>query len=295
MNYSYIQKPAISVIMPSYNQAFYIRDAIESILAQNRSDIECIVVDAGSTDTTRDILSDYETKIRFLSCPGLKQSEVMNQGLESARGNIIGFLNADDLYTKGTCDTVVRFFGDHPNVDMVYGDCNVIDQSGSTMMTNHEIAFHEASYLFLAQFISYPTVFFRRRAFLRIGKFDTFLDHAMDYDYWLKIADSGTIAHINRTFACFRWHPQSKSVLYNREATRECQAIRIRHLGMNEKSVFTLVYCKFFWSIYKARRIVLKFILGKYCGSPPQPFAYYLWKKRSLSSKYLANHVYSTY
>ena len=117
----------------------------------------------------------------------------------------------------------------------------------------------------------------------------------MDYDYWLKIADSRTIMHINRMFARFRWHPQSKSVLYNREATRECQTIRIRHLGMSENSVFTLIYCKFFWSLYKVRRVILKFILGKYRDSPLQPFAYYLWKKRSLSSKYLAGHVYSAY
>ncbi len=286
--------PSVSIIMPSYNQAPYLRDAIESILAQNRSDVECIVVDAGSTDETRDILRNYEPKIKFLSCPGLKQSEVMNKGLEAAQGDIIGFLNADDLYCHDTCDAVIRFFNDHPNVDMVYGDCGVIDQDGLTMMTNHEIAFHKASYLFLAQFISYPTVFFRRQIFLRIGKFDTSLDHAMDYDYWLKIANSGTIAHINRTFARFRWHPQSKSVLYNREATRECQAIRIRHLGMSEKSIFTLIYCKFFWFLYKTRRVILKFILCKYRNSLPHPFAYYFWKKRSLSSKHLAGHVYST-
>lgn len=286
MNSGNIQDPAISIIMPSYNQAPYLRDAIESVLVQNHSDLECIVVDAGSTDATRDILKDYETKIKFLSCPGLKQSEVMNQGLEAAKGNIVGFLNADDLYIKGACDAVLQFFREHPNVEMVYGDCRVIDQSGLVMMTNHEIAFHKASYLFLAQFISYPTVFFRRRAFLKIGKFDTSLDHAMDYDYWLKIADSGTIEHLDRTLACFRWHPQSKSVLYNREATGECQAIRVRYLGMSEKSVFTLVYCQFFWFLYKARRVLLKFILGKYRNSPPQPFVYYLWKK---------NHVYSAY
>lgn len=278
--------PSISIIMPSYNQASYLKEAIESILAQKHSDLECIVVDAGSTDETRDILRNYGPKIKLLSCPGLKQSAVINRGLEAAQGNVIGFLNADDLYVEGTCETVIQFFRTHPNVDMVYGDCSVIDQRGLAMMTNHEIAFHKASYLFLAQFVSYPTVFFRRRAFLRIGKFDTSLDHAMDYDYWLKIADSGTIMHIDRTFACFRWHPQSKSVLYNREATRECQAIRIRHLGMSEKSVFTLIYCKFFWFLYKARRIALKFILGKYRNSPPQPFVYYFWKK---------NHVYSTY
>ncbi len=290
-----MSRPVISVIMPSYNQAAYLRDAIESILNQKRSDMECIVVDAGSTDETREVLRNYESKIKFLSCPGLKQSEVMNQGLEAAQGDIIGFLNADDLYCNSTCDTVIRFFNDHPNVEMVYGDCCVIDQNGLNVMTNHEIAFHKASYLFLAQFISYPTVFFRRRAFLRIGKFDTSLDHAMDYDYWLKVADSGTIMHVNHMFARFRWHPQSKSVLYNREATRECQAIRIRHLGMSEKSVFTLIYCKFFWFLYKVKRVILKFILGKYRDSPPQPFAYYLWKRKSLNSKYLAGHVYSTY
>ncbi len=72
MNHSAFQDPAISVIMPSYHQAAYLRDAIESILAQKRSDVECIVVDAGSTDEARNVLRNYEPKVKFLSCPGFE-------------------------------------------------------------------------------------------------------------------------------------------------------------------------------------------------------------------------------
>ena len=98
--------PFISVVVPSYNQASFIKRAIDSVLAQQYSACECLVIDAGSTDETHSILAGYEKQVTVVQEPGLKQSEVLNKGLALSRGDIISFLNADDAYAENTFSVV---------------------------------------------------------------------------------------------------------------------------------------------------------------------------------------------
>ena len=278
--------PLISVIMPSYNQARFIEQAIESVLTQNHARIECIVVDAGSTDETHAILDKYRAKLTVVSLPGMKQSEVMNKGLELSRGEIVAFLNADDRYLVDTCQVIAQRFCERPDLDMIYGNFHIIDEDESKILTLREIDFHKPSYLFLSRFIPYPTVFFRRRVYLQVGKFDTALDHAMDYDYWLRVARFGKIEHIPTVLASFRWHSKSKSVIYEQAARDEVRMIRDRYLRKYISNAYLrMMYCAFFWVFYKTRRILFKLLQGRYWLSPPQPFVFYLWKSRCLRQR----------
>ena len=275
--------PFISVIMPSYNQARFIQVAIESILDQGYPNLELIVIDAGSKDQTHSIVRQYGDRLRFVHAPGSKQSEVMNMGLELARGEIVGYLNADDHYFPKACFSVGGIFKGHPEIDMLYGNFTTIDQEGRRLLTHNEIDFHYPSYLFLGQCISYPTVFFRRAISQKVGRFDTQLDHAMDYDYWLRIARSGQVRHVPLLLAGFRWHPDSKSVVYHKEASQEARGVRGRYYKSSFFDfLFKLLHIDFLWCFYKLRRIIIKALSGKYFFSPPQPWVYLIWKIRLL-------------
>lgn len=280
MNISETTPLSLSVIVPSYNQGRFLKAALDSIFIQEYPVLECIVIDAGSTDDTHSVLEAYKEQVTVVSAPHLTQSEVMNRGLELSRGDIVTFLNADDISSNHSYPIVSQYFRKRQDVDMVYGDFHIIDETGKRLLTHKEIAFHRPSYLFLGLFISYPTVFLRRRMCLKIGRFDPSLRFAMDQDYWLRVIRHGKVEHIPAVLASFRWHPNSKSVVYEKEARTEYRSVRKRYLG--NRSGF--MSCGFFWLLYKARRIFLKLIQGKYWASQPQPIVFYLWK-RSLSVK----------
>ena len=287
--------PSISVIMPSYNQGRFIKTAIDSVLAQEYPALECVVIDAGSTDDTHAILEAYKKQVTVVNVPGMPQSEAMNKGLELSRGDIITFLNADDVSSDHTYSIVSKYFRQRQGLDMVYGDFHIIDETGKRLLTHREIAFHRPSYLFLGQFISYPTVFFRRRVCSKVGRFDSSLRFAMDQDYWLRVARHGKIEHIPAVLASFRWHPNSKSVVYEKEARKECRSVRRRYFGNQiSGSLLESVYCGLFWMLYKSRRVFLKLIQGKYWASPPQPVVFYLWK-RSLDHRSIESNESQSY
>ncbi len=272
--------PLVTVIMPSYNQGLYIKDAVESVLNQDCPHVELTVIDAGSTDDTFSILERFGDQITVIKAPGTKQSAVMNKGLQLSHGNILAFLNADDLYAEGTIQKIVDFLEENPDTDMVYGDCDIIDERGKRLMTYQEIGFDYISYLFLGQYISYPTAFFRRRIYSQVGLLDTGLEHAMDYDYWLRIAQLGKIQHISKTLARFRWHPASKTVIFSKNAKQEAEWVRHRYARKRfPLAWFEPIYDCLFWLIYKLQRVWVKFCRGRYFLNLPQPLVFFLWKQ----------------
>ncbi len=268
--------PSFSIVMPSFNQAHFIEEAAESVLKQNYSPCNLTVIDAGSSDGTLSLLKKYGSEITVISCPGAKQSEVINKGFDHATGDIVAVLNADDMFLEGGLQIVANYFTHHPETDMIYGDFTIMDEDGKRLMTDREISFHYFSYLFLGKFIMFPTVFIRRTTYLKIGRFDTSLDYAMDMDYWLRVSQAGgRICHLPYLLASYRWHPASKSILCPEKAEAEAQMVRGRHLkgllkhGLIHRTIALL---------YKLRRIFLKLLGAKY-QSLPQPFIFQLWKR----------------
>ena len=123
--------PLVSIVTPSYNQAAYLRETMQSVLDQDYPNIEYLVVDGGSTDGSVEIIKEFESRLTWwCSEKDRGQAEAINKGLQRAKGEYIAWLNSDDLYLPGVISTVVALFTKHPDAAMVHGDVFAIDETG---------------------------------------------------------------------------------------------------------------------------------------------------------------------
>ena len=207
----------ISVVIPSYNAAAFIRETIDSVINQDYPEVQCIVVDGGSDDGTRDILKKYEGRLEWLSEKDRGQSDAINKGLQLAKGEIVTYLNADDVYESGCLRKVADAFMRNPESRWVYGKCRVIDEHGveirKLITWYHDFWQRRYSYnrLLVVDFISQPSVFWRRELVEEFGLFDVDEHLAMEYDFWLRIGAKYRPVFIDECLSRFRLHPVSKS------------------------------------------------------------------------------------
>jgi len=208
--------PRMTVITPSYNQAHYIERTIESVLDQTYPDLEYWVIDGGSTDGTLDILSKYGDRVDWASERDRGQAHAINKGIERSSGEVVAYLNSDDVYEPGALSTVGRFFADHPQAGWVTGKCRIIDQKGRevrraiTFYKNMWLRLGSYTLLLILDYISQPATFWRREVLERVGVFDETLYYTMDYDYSLRVGRHYRLQVIDEYLASFRVHPHSK-------------------------------------------------------------------------------------
>lgn len=184
------EPPLVSVIVPSFNRADFLVPTIESILRQDYPRIECIVVDGGSTDETLGILRSYGGRIKWLSEPDAGPPDAINKGWRMCSGEILTWLNADDVWAPGAVSTAVAYFRDHPEVDVVYGDCGIIDKDGKPISRlrvrdwDLRLAVEHCDHI-----IHQAASFMRRQILQRVGWLYSNLCH--DHELWLRIALAG--------------------------------------------------------------------------------------------------------
>lgn len=207
-----------SIIMPSYNQAPFIRQAIDSIVSQEGAfDIETIVIDGGSNDETVPILDQYGDRIRYVSEPDRGQADALNKGLAMATGDVIGWLNSDDLYEPGCFAAITQVFQDEPEIQWAYGKVRIVDENGReirrwiTRYKNYRMKRFSFAKLLTENWISQMGVFWRHEAGKQVGAFRADLRHAMDYDYWLRLGQRWPGRFVDQYLAAFRWYATSKS------------------------------------------------------------------------------------
>jgi glycosyltransferase involved in cell wall biosynthesis len=208
----------ISVITPTYNQGCYIRKSIDSVLNQKGNfQLEHIVVDGGSTDETLSILRSYGDKISWTSGPDGGQADALNKGIAKATGDIIGWLNSDDLYEPRCLQTICEIFGSEPSTQWVYGKTHIIDEKDNeyrkwiTFYKNLRMRHFSLGKLLTEDWIPQMSVFWRRSAGEVVGPFRKELRYAMDYDYWLRLGAKWPGRYVNHYLANFRLHSFSKS------------------------------------------------------------------------------------
>jgi glycosyltransferase involved in cell wall biosynthesis len=208
----------ISIVMPTFNQAGYIRRSIDSVLSQKGDfELELIVVDGASTDSTVEVLKSYGQAIRWISEPDKGQSDALNKGLAMAGGQIMGWLNSDDLYEDGALAAAAEVFASEPDTQWVYGKARVIGPDGRevrrwiTLYKNLRMRRFSYSKLLAENWISQMGVFWRRSAWEQTGPVRSDLHLAMDYEYWLRLGARWPGRFIDRYLGCFRWYPASKS------------------------------------------------------------------------------------
>ena len=212
------KKIKVSVVTPSYNQADYIDKTIKSVLSQKGDfELEYIVMDGGSTDGTLSILKKYGKRIQWVSKKDKGQTDAINKGWKKSTGDIIAYLNSDDLYEPSAIQRAVKFLKTHPDVDWVYGQCKIVDEKGKEIRKwikwYRHLLGRRYSYnkLLKENFVAQPTVFFRRGILEDCGYLDIKHHLNMDYDYWLRIGKKHKGAFIDAPIAKFRFYRQSKS------------------------------------------------------------------------------------
>jgi glycosyltransferase involved in cell wall biosynthesis len=196
---------SVSVVIPSFNSGPFLREAIESALAQDPAPLEVIVQDGGSTDGSAEIVASLgDDRVRFVSEPDDGQSDALNRAIARASGEWICWLNADDLVYPGL------FAAADPDADMVYGDFDYVDGSGRRLRhvtppaeLSVERLLAEGCYLFSG------AALFRRSVFDRFGGIDTGLRYTMDYELYLRIAPHVRARHVPKTLGAFRAHGES--------------------------------------------------------------------------------------
>jgi glycosyltransferase involved in cell wall biosynthesis len=180
--------PLVSIVTPSYNQGRFIRATIESVLGQDYPNIEYFVMDGGSTDKTVNVLKEYGDRLTWVSEKDGGQTDAINKGLRQARGEIVAYLNSDDVYLPGTLRRVVETFQANPDVDFVYGDFHAIDEQGGLIDKIKTIPFDRDILVYDANYICQPASFYRKRMIDEIGLFDDSLRFLMDYEFFMRAA-----------------------------------------------------------------------------------------------------------
>lgn len=208
--------PKISIITPSFNQGQFIEETITSVLTQQYPHVEYWVIDGGSTDNTVSILKKYQKHLRFVSEKDRGQTHAINKGIKKSTGEIIGYLNSDDVLAPGALKTVGALFRDHPEAAWLTGEYRIINAHGTTIqpyVTWYKRLLRltaNKQVLSVANYISQPSTFWRRSAMQRVGLFDERLRYCMDFQYWLRLFQESPPLICNQELSSFRIHGASK-------------------------------------------------------------------------------------
>lgn len=220
----------ISIITPSYNQGSYIERTIQSVLTQNISQLEYCIMDGKSTDNTLSILEKYQSHCNFQSEVDHGQAHAVNKGILQTSGQIIGWLNSDDIYYPHTLKIVLHFFNTHPHIDVLYGEAYHIDDHDRIIERYDTQPFHLEK-LYNVCYISQPALFFRRRVTTKCGLLNEKLHYCMDYDYWIRLARGHARFHyLPIILAGSRLHSQTKTQCARIQVHKEINDMLKLHL-----------------------------------------------------------------
>ncbi len=203
--------PTISIVTPSYNQAAYLEATIRSVLEQG-APVEYLVVDGGSTDGSVDIIQKYASQLAWwVSEKDSGQADAINKGLRRATGDIVAWLNSDDIYLPGAIQSALDTFAAHPRAGIVFGNVASIDEHGRTfnLQTFRPVSLPD---LMAFNIISQPAVFMRRSVLEQAGYLDLSYHLLLDHHLWIRIARLAPLVYIPKTLAAARYHPQAKNI-----------------------------------------------------------------------------------
>lgn len=208
------KKPLVSIITPSFNQARFLEKTILSVLNQDYERIEYIIIDGASTDGSLEVIKKYKSRLAYwVSEPDRGQTDAINKGFSHANGEILAWLNSDDVYNPRAVSQAVEYLLGHPQVGMVYGDLDFIDENdkviGRFSAAQTDLARLRRGYVHIPQ----PATFLRADLWKKVGPLDPSFYFAMDYDLWTRLAAISEFKYIpGKPWANFRLHFDGKTI-----------------------------------------------------------------------------------
>jgi len=238
--------PLVSIITPSYNQARFLEATLRSVLEQDYPNMEYLVVDGASTDGSVDIIRRYADRLTWwVSEKDSGQSEAVNKGLHRARGEIVGWLNSDDVYLPGAVSAAAAAFRSSPSAAVVYGDALAIDADGRSFNLMHARQYSLVD-LMAFNIICQPAAFMRRTVLEQVEYLDPAYHLLMDNLLWMKMARIAPLVYVPQAWAAARYHDQAKNrtrgAAYGREARVLIDDLKVRPefaemIAANEKRI----------------------------------------------------------
>jgi glycosyltransferase involved in cell wall biosynthesis len=222
--------PRITVVTPSFNQAGFLRDTIESVLGQGYPDLEYIIMDGGSTDGSVEIIKEYRQRLSY-SCsePDGGQAEAINKGFARSTGDILAWLNSDDYYLPGTLRHIAENL-DVNQPELLLGNC-VHFHEGKPKIHGSDLPLrHQQLSLTVVDYIIQPSSFWTREAWDRVGSLESHFHYVFDWDWYLRaIKAEVEVKTTSRYLSAYRVHPRHKSGTGGEKREEEIRAIYIKH------------------------------------------------------------------
>jgi glycosyltransferase involved in cell wall biosynthesis len=230
----YASQLKISIIIPTKNSERYLDEALDSIELQDYANYEVIVIDGYSTDQTKAIASQYKN-VQFYRATPNGEPDAINRGMSIASGDVVAFLDSDDIYLPGCFKSVNANFQANYDKKWLYGKGKIIDQDGketrSIITTAKNMVKYSYKALMCVDFICQPTVFMKREVWDECGNFNVNLPYSCEYDYWLRLGQKYEPCFVDRYLAAWRAHAGSISVKGYLDQTVQAREIQRHYSG----------------------------------------------------------------
>lgn len=266
--------PRIAVVTPSFNQGKYLGRTIESVLAQGYENLEYVVQDGGSDDGSVEVIRSYEGLLaRWESAKDGGQADAVNRGFAGTSGDVMAWLNSDDMLLPGSLPYVARYFVEHPEVDLVYGNRIVVDQH-DMHIGSWVLPAHDDEVLTLVDYVPQETMFWRRSLWERAGgHLDERYRFTLDWEVLLRFRVAGArMVRLPRFLGAFRWHAEQKNQTIGPVASEEMAKLREqvhgRRLGPREIAQRSRRYLRRHVALHSAHRLSERLPLPRVQAEP---------------------------
>lgn len=260
----------ISIVMPVFNTVDFIERSIKSVVLQEYPNKELFIKDGGSTDGTVDIIKHYALKypkiIKWVSKKDKGQTDAINYGMKKVNGDILAYLNADDIYKPEALSKVAEYFSKNTEVMWAYGKADIINRDDEqvrgwiTSYKNFWLSNYSYRTLLILNYISQMACFWRKKAFNEIGEFDMMQHYVMDYDYWLRLGEKYRAGVINKYLASFRIVPKTKSVVGFIKQFKDEFEVAKKHTANPVLLNLHYIHYKLIILVYSVLRLVSSFL-----------------------------------